>query len=844
MQGMFYKRLAVLIASVATAALIGGCSGDDGANGTNGTNGTNANEGTVSLSALSAEDQAKVTFTGEVTSVTVNSPPVVKFKVSDANGNPIVGLGVKNTAGTSLNNLGFTIAKLVPGPTGSPAKWVNYIVTTTAATPLGQRPSTDATGTLVDNGDGSYQYTFARDITLVKDQVAALTDSGNNRKADLGDLTYDPTLTHRLVIQIGGSVVNTSPSITFANPLNIVYDFIPATGKVVADTDTQREIVTIAACNECHGKLAFHGGGARVEAKFCVVCHNSQRAYGRAASTSVAGAFTDTSTYITDGEVVGDFTTMVHKIHMGNRLSKTGYNYAGVAFDKLGYPQDVANCRKCHEAGSSLQGDNWNLKPSRQACGSCHDAVNFTTGVGHSGGNLAQATDANCTTCHNAAAIKGYHMGVNKTPNNPETLAGLVNFTYDVNSATVNATTNDLTVKFRILGDGTPVTLATPAATVAATLAGFTGSPSFLLAYAMGQDGITAPADYNNLGKVAGQPATVSIATLLDTDNAATGNITGPDASGYYTATIKSASAFPVGAKLRAVGLQGYFTQVSPAAARHTVSVIKAVTGDTVRRTVVDPVKCGNCHEWFEGHGGNRVYETQLCITCHNPNLSTSGRTITDAKLSGYNFSAIASAILLAWDPAFNKATVGYSLTFPEFTNNFKELIHGIHAGGDRTDPLRDVRNGSSSSITLIDAAPFVFPNILKDCEACHVSAPAGTNRQTYKANLPANLLATTNVTLDANNVNPTIAQKLAARSTVPNAQDIVNAPLIGACVSCHDSAIAKAHMNSNGGQLGAALSGPSYTDLGVPRASLAAEQCVLCHGEGKVADVVKVHAK
>ena len=75
-------------------------------------------------------------------------------------------------------NLAFSLAKLVPGASGSPSKWVSYIVTTvpsttTAAAPT--RPSTDNTGTLVDNGDGSYKYTFYRDITKIQADVAAMT---------------------------------------------------------------------------------------------------------------------------------------------------------------------------------------------------------------------------------------------------------------------------------------------------------------------------------------------------------------------------------------------------------------------------------------------------------------------------------------------------------------------------------------------------------------------------------------------------------------------------------------------------------------------------------------------
>ena len=41
-------------------------------------------------------------------------------------------------------------------------------------------PSTDNTGTLVDNGDGSYKYTFYRDIT--KDQGHGRCDDRDGRQ--------------------------------------------------------------------------------------------------------------------------------------------------------------------------------------------------------------------------------------------------------------------------------------------------------------------------------------------------------------------------------------------------------------------------------------------------------------------------------------------------------------------------------------------------------------------------------------------------------------------------------------------------------------------------------------
>jgi OmcA/MtrC family decaheme c-type cytochrome len=894
MQRTLWKKFSTfLIATTAAAALfMGGCKGDKGDRGEPGTSATSF----TNISSLTPQQQADLTFdqtNSTVTSVTISSPPVVRFKIVDSNGNPVVGIGTKNSSG-QLQNLGFNLAKLVPGTNGSPSHWVNYIVTTVPAagstTPVAAtRPTSDREGTLIDNGDGTYQYTFARDITQIQTQVNAMTFSGNNRRSDLGDLTYQPNLTHRLVIQYGGTVLNTSPAIRFKNAINIVYDFVPATGQVVTSSTSgaqERNIVLTKYCNECHGNpgdpnnLNDRGYGLgittphsdRVDTRFCAICHTSQRAYGRAISVPVNGGFTG-NVYVTadsatadvntgDVQVMGEFVTMVHKIHMGSNLTQTGSNYAGLQFNQVAYSQDVALCRKCHRGDTAQQlavtpqGNNWNTMPSRKACGSCHDNVHFSTGLNHDG-NLVQTNDSACTGCHTPTGIQTVHARALASPLNPQPIAGLTNFEYQLSSATVNGTTNDLTVVFRILGNGTPVTLNAPAAGQTTALAGFTGSPSFLLAYAMPQleTGTAVPADYNNLGRTEAQPALVTITSLLNTTtNAAVGSITGPDSNGFYTATIKSAAAFPVGARLRAVGMQSYFTQTGfdpSIAGRHTKAVIIPVTGDTARRTVVDPDKCARCHEFFEAHGGQRVYQTQLCVTCHNPNLTTSGRAISDAKLSGFNFNAIQLGILTTWDPNFNKATPGYALTFPEFSNNFKDLIHGIHAGssaegGMRTTPIRDVRNGPSANITLIAGEEITFPNLLSNCEACHLSAPAGTNRQTYKANLPANVLPSTQVTKGASAA--TTAEITAARATVPNPTDLVVGPITASCVSCHDSALALAHMQANGAQLSTTGAVPtqSYSDLGTLRTNLPGrtEQCALCHGEGRVADVVVVHRR
>ena len=424
---------AVMLAAV-LAACGGGDTGPAGPPGTNGTNGTNGTDGTNAVATLSVGSNSTTPSAATtaawaalspqvtITSVTINSAPVVKFRVTDAAGVPVVGLGNKSQSSTatvaSLTNLSFTLAKLVPGTTTSvnsqlvpaePSKWVSYLVTkpvtvaqaagtigaadscnqtaTAKATVCGTYPTTDAQGTLVDNGDGTYEYTFYRDITQTATVVAGLTDSANglSKTADMGDLSYDPTLTHRLGIIISGSApgtgtntpnaVQTVAPVPMVNTFNMGYDFVPAGGTPT----TTRDIVTKASCTSCHdGKGIGHFSttsatngvppGAfvgRNDPRLCVTCHTDQIKYsfdaGEApmmadgitfAISSGTNAVVRPAQAILGGRAVGNYPNLIHKTHMGDELVLQNYNFNNNGdaqmFNTVGFPQSPTNCTKCH----------------------------------------------------------------------------------------------------------------------------------------------------------------------------------------------------------------------------------------------------------------------------------------------------------------------------------------------------------------------------------------------------------------------------------------------------------------------------------------------------------------
>ena len=305
----------------------------------------------------------------------------------DSFGRAVVGLGNTSKSSTatvaSYPNLSFAIAKLVPGTSGAPSKWVSYIVTsvpssaTAAATP--SRPSTDNTGTLVDNGNGSYTYTFYRDITTVKSQLGGMTVSPPNNIADLGDVSYNPSLTHRVTIALSGSAPATGSntptgatssvaSVPMKHPANAIYDFIPATGRRPrratsrarsSPSPTARPATASSAASrglsDAENAAGFHGG-SRNETRYCVVCHTDQRRYGQteATFTSNGAIRTFTSeTRLVDGRTIGNLPNFIHKLHLGPFLAHENYDYADALPAKTTYPQDIRNCTSCHDGSTT-----------------------------------------------------------------------------------------------------------------------------------------------------------------------------------------------------------------------------------------------------------------------------------------------------------------------------------------------------------------------------------------------------------------------------------------------------------------------------------------------------------
>jgi OmcA/MtrC family decaheme c-type cytochrome len=788
------------LVTLVLCSMLAACSGTTGSAGPAGPSGVTGPTGPATTgSALNVTTATSIT--GQILSVTINGPPVVKFQLTDQNGAFLQGLPAAD--------LGWVIAQLVPGQNGTASQWNSYIygVVTPAGCPAGvtacdSTPQTQATvesaatGTLVDNGDGTYQYTFKKDIT---------TDP---------NVVYNATLTHRVGFEIRGLVQ--------AN--NADYTFQPSSGATTGIF--AREIVETATCGSCHTMLSAHGG-ARVEVQYCVMCHSPETTDPYSGNTL-------------------DFKVMIHKIHTGNTLPSIqtatvpnttptlniGYWIVGHGnslnnFNTVLYPQDTRNCTTCHAQSipAATQAMNYYTVPTAEACGACHDNVNFATGLNH-GANIV-ANDSQCTTCHgttsNIASLQV--IAAHTDPN----IAAAAKFQYLVNRVSFSSHGGSLypIVNFSVVdptNGNAPYNILTAAA--------FTGTDPGTGKPVCANGGTARLAidiawetsDYTNWGSGTtaaawGQPISLNPLIVAGCATAVpAGALTGPDAAGTFTLTsptplptAPAATCPPAGgpacpaiANVGVVleGHPGVVTTGPGATALIVKSVVSYgnVTGATPvpRRTVVDIAKCDVCHSVLALHGDNRNDNPQVCVACHNP-------ASTDVSMR-QSLAAATPGIDGLWEQSID----------------FKHMIHAIHDGsvrGAAGSPF--VIYGFGGSIN--NFTDVVYPGQLNRCDACH------TGTSYYPVN-DAVVQATTLLTgLSTQVPNP----------TTPG-NPIATSANMSVCSACHVDALTQTHMQQNGGSLSVAKDAEGRT---IPTGSPAStETCSVCHGAGGIADVQVVH--
>lgn len=471
--------------------------------------------------------------------------PVVDVSFTDDLGQPLDRLGGK-TPGT------LSASFILAWYDASTRNYTSY-TTRSATSPItgvtATQASADSGGTWKDLEVGRATYTFKTVLPA----------------------TYDKTKTHTLGIYGTRNMSGILDKNYFAN---LELDFRPD-AQAVKDT---WGTLTEASCLFCHdragGTFGFHGG-SRSDVKLCILCHSPQT------------IDPDTGNSV-------DMPNLVHKIHMGNKLPGQKFVIIGNSqsvhdYSEVTFPQDQRNCTSCHTP-TATQANNWNLFPSRVACGACHNDVNFATGEKHAGG--AQLDDTKCSTCHVPQGDREYDAsvkGAHTVPYESKALKGLKAEIVSVDQASPG---KKPVVTFKVTnGDGTPLDPKTFGSNLNVILGGPTVEYALKSPFRERADGAT----FNG-----------TLATYTMT------NAIPADATGTW--------AFSLEARRTVVLAEG-----TPKAFNYTEGAnnpIKyvALTGDTTpRRTVVQQANCLRCHERIAFHGGQRIV-LEECVICHNPN--------------------------------------------------------------------------------------------------------------------------------------------------------------------------------------------------------------------------------
>lgn len=287
----------------------------------------------------------------------------ILFSAVDGAGQPIT------------NPAGMTFAATV----GWPVSDYEQAVREAIVNPNGSAPA----GTLVNNNDGTYSYTFS-----------ALFDGGADVTYAVGMEGRRPYMTDEGATLNQGTATNGMLNFTLNGSKGV---------------DQRRTIVSDAKCAVCHDEVRMHGE-LRVGVQYCVLCHNPNG--------------TDESRRPEDAmppETI-NFKDMIHRIHTGEELNSgyTLYGFGGSStdFSEVRFPARREQCTVCHENGTfgvptpeealstmvvqELDGPTVinNILPQQAACTSCHDDV-FTAA------HAMLATSAgveSCSVCHGSGA--------------------------------------------------------------------------------------------------------------------------------------------------------------------------------------------------------------------------------------------------------------------------------------------------------------------------------------------------------------------------------------------------------------------------------------------------------
>ena len=594
----------------------------------------------------------------EIQKVEFDPPNVlVTFRIADNAGQGLDRLGIETPGAVTV---GVVLARIKPGDT-------QYSIYTFRPYNTSTRgdffiPWTDTPeGTYTSLGDGVYKYTLTAKLPS----------------------DFEVNATHTVGVQAQRNLTEFDLGRPIANAL---LNFVPSGAPV-----TQvRDIVRTENCNQCHSQLVVHG--ARKETGYCILCHQPQ------------------NIDIYNTSIAADFKVIIHKIHMGANLPSVsgrkldplgpsgGESEGGVGnpavpgpaeedfkpvtpyrlacapnakaplvppcsdYSSVVWPQDVRNCTTCHQGAS--QADNYKNNPSRVACGSCHDDVDFSTGKNHAGG--VQVDDSKCSICHPADGQE-FDLSVTGAHTIPAFSKKIPGLNVKILQVTNTKPGNKPTVSFTVTDNA--------------------GNPVDVSKLDFFRFTLTGPTtDYTTRGNINQEDARSAQA--------------GPSGYTYAFKTVSipadAKGTFAIGAEsYRQVTIKGPLAgQSFPLRDVAFNPVVYFDVGGGVaaeRRKVVDRANCNSCHKHLAAHGGIRN-NPDYCVACHNPAETDQPDA---SRTAGFNVPA-----------GIAKTSI-----------NFRFMIHRIHSGEELS---RDFTVYRSRGVFNFNGVR--FPADRRDCAKCHVN--------------------------------------------------------------------------------------------------------------------------
>jgi OmcA/MtrC family decaheme c-type cytochrome len=762
-------NLSVLTLALASVLSLSACGdGDDGSNGVDGATGAAGLTGTAGSPAGSSvatvADAADFVLTLAPSDIVVtgSAPFAVKFTATG-----------KNNTGDAVPFVGLdTIALYVTNQvenatdTGAPIVWSNNALVNEFGSSMYCTLDGSATahgGAVVDA------------CTLVADAENPGTYTGTwehdgNAPVVLAD--GNPESLFRVMVRTY-NVTDSSGEGLSDKLLSAPLDFIPATGELALSA---KDLVANTTCIKCHSEITgFAEGDERIanigahgnfqQVENCIACHNPANA--------ADPEYAELGFNINLGP-------MVHTIHSGGGL--TG---KVLEFDKIGSPNDLADCTSCHTSD-----EGWNKNIYAQACVGCHMTVNFETGAGHSEFNLAQADDSQCMACHAEGDLSP--VNAHKIGDRAATIAALdvkvSNVSYTEGDAIDDEDSLSITLDVQFNGQdvaegfdfadyashgtaadifvGTVDAQGTITSNLAMTLAGFKAD-------AAGKVTATTTGDFNL------DQQSLYLASSIRLCNNKALELAACDGSEHQD---RISVAMPT----------KYWNLAEADGSKANIGRLSQP-----KRMTASEEGCNSCHGTLVNHHyGNLTFPQ--CANCHNN--TTPGSVFVDA----YTQSGVDD------DGEFEyEALPGVKF----YNHDLVTVAHRLHSGimnrGTGASIYRDTNN------ELVN-----YSAVQTDCTACH---KADAKFFTADGSLTSGKRA--------------IAVKIDDGDNVA-ANDVINyiSPVAESCRSCHAHAneAAYAHFRSNGA---------TTLEDAATTATLPVESCATCHAEGKTYGVDKVHA-